>query len=147
MLRGIGLDLVGYVEGSDGGTGLGEGNGAVSSGSWVGVVDGFVLLEGVGDGGNFGFSLVAGGFLVHSAHGGKGDAGEDRDHGDGDEKLDEGEGGGRGRFNHRGHRGHGGGRIERKFGLFSWRTEYQGCPEMFYGMSEDTQNMICTWSS
>ena len=44
-------------------------------------------------------------------------------------------------------RGYGGGRLEREFGLFGWRTESQGCMEMFDGMSEDTQNMICIWSS
>ena len=57
------------------------------------IADILELLEGVADGGDFGFGFVAVGFLVHSAHGGEGDSREDCDDRDGDEELDEGEGG------------------------------------------------------
>ena len=99
LIGGTGLDFISYKKGLYAVDIVGHHKGVKIVGvriSRVVVTDTFKLLEGVGDGGNFGFGFVAGGFLVHSAHGGEGDAGEDRDDGDGDEQLDESEGGGRG---------------------------------------------------
>ena len=98
LVGGIGLDFIGYKEGLYAVAIVGHHKGVKIVGvriSRVVVTDTFKLLEGVGDGGDFGFGFVAGGFLVHSAHGAEGDAGEDRDDGDGDEEFNEGEGGGR----------------------------------------------------
>jgi len=89
MARGVCRNFVSYVEWTNRLAGFGKGDGAACACGGVGVVNGFILFEGVADGGDFGFGFVAVGFLVDPADGGEREAGEEGDDGDRNKEFDQ----------------------------------------------------------